>query len=346
MRLSSLPQNLAVYASFVAMGFAMGIYYTHTRGTDAPIKADSAETSALERSKFRVLTSSEPSSSVPGGQNDAKSALHALVRMRAEGQYALPSDIPILRQSQLERANVIADATTGQRAEEYRHLFQQLGLDARTSEQLFDHIIAITRAKVLAGRSLEELYDARDDYDARMKRLLGDKYEDYAKFEASRPATLEMSEFASFAANNGLQLGEVDAAAIEQLIAEHRAFSQKTIANWGGPLDELDQPFSGKAYIPNKMARRQELSERAAKVLAAASQNGLSQESIAKLEGYYAEELIKYDNAIVRAFDPIGAEIDRLTAHLNRLQANSASDPKEITTVKALLEAVRNSERR
>jgi len=289
-----------------------------------------------------------PNKTLPQSNAEATKArqlAHALESSR-HGTYMLNSEIPELneRLSALTRKSV--DFVMANRDPIYADLFAQLGLDDQVSAQLRQHIEKMYKAKIDANHALQSVMFAQVDFDKKIRELLGPKYEQYAAFEAADPARREATAFMAFASTNGFPaLTPEEKTVIERTVEKHKAYSSRTLSDWGGPFDAIPQPVGGK-WVPAHFERElASIKQTSAALMHEIRAEIKTSSTVNALEQYYGAEIAKAQDMVAKTRDPSLQQIEMLTKTVERLKANKAS-PGQIARMEKLLAEVRSTQKR
>lgn len=114
---------------------------------------------------------------------------------RAErGEYVLRFQRPTTRKFLAHDFKEIVAETARASSAEYDQIFSQMGIDPAIGEQLKLHASQIHQASLEAKVMIQQLIAARNDYDARVRTLLGeDQYRSYRQYEEGKPAARELT---------------------------------------------------------------------------------------------------------------------------------------------------------
>jgi hypothetical protein len=243
------------------------------------------------------------------------------LRRKAKGDYIRDSNIPSRRQQREDHVRRSADHNIKQREGEYTDLFAALGLDNETIAQLRNHLQQMYEAKMDASRALGEVLQVREDYDKRIKTLLGDKDDAYRAMEGAYESRLEFESFSKFASRQGHAVPATEQRPLEDLIKRFEAYSGGVDGNWGGPYKAVVLPVGGEDLKPFLLSRMERLQSHAESLLAEARGAGLTEGTLRQLEAYYRSEFENQQMQLARVENPDLNRILMLKRQLDAMKA-------------------------
>jgi hypothetical protein len=242
-----------------------------------------------------------------------------------------------LRESAIRGARQNVDL----RREAYQELFDSIGLDTETKEQLLHHLGKIFQAKIQAGRAHGEWDRALAAYDQRLRELAGDGYTAYREFEDGYIADRELTQISASFEQSGASLNAEESDLLLGLIQQHSAYTGRALNTHGSPYEPVLQPTSGERFEREAVHRLAETERLAATVLQSARDSGASEAVLAGLERYYAAQIAEAERTLYTARNPVGTMVDRLEERLLRLRNTPGADPDEIARLQRTVEQMR-----
>ncbi|MCI0538227.1 MAG: hypothetical protein L0Z50_23720 [Verrucomicrobiales bacterium] len=164
-------------------------------------------------------------------------------KRRAQGEYILQNERPTTRKFlDYDFGEIVAQATADN-AGEYDQLFAQTGVAPESAEQLKAHLAKIHRASLEATVAIQQILQARQDYDERLRSTMNEEnYQRYRQVEEAKPAHREYEEFQRFVEQQNTALDPQHEQALVGLVQTTQAYTSKS---WHGPFDGLPQPVLG-----------------------------------------------------------------------------------------------------
>jgi hypothetical protein len=208
-------------------------------------------------------------------------------KRRAQGEYILQNERPTTRKFlDHDFAQIVAQAAA-EKAPEYDQLFAQMGVSPEVTEQLRTHVAKIHRASLEAEVAMQQILQARRDYDQRLRSTLSEEnYQQYRHHEEAKPALREYQEFQRFVTEQKIALDPQHEPALVGLLQTTQAYTSRS---WHGPFDGLPEPiFGAENVIPAEERKIAEITERAGRVLEFSAQAGVPDQYGTLLERYYA----------------------------------------------------------
>jgi len=212
-------------------------------------------------------------------------------KRRAHGEYILQNERPTTRKFLDYDFREIVSQASADAATEYDQLFAEMGVASDVAEQLKTHLAKIHRASLEATVAIQQILQAREDYDKRLRSTLSEEdYQYYRQKEESKPAIREYQDFQNFANQQNTALSPEHEQALVGLIQTTRAYTK---GSHHGPFDGLPQPttLNAESVIPAEERNLAEITERMSQLLDVAPHAGLPEEYRTLLERYYAGKL-------------------------------------------------------
>jgi hypothetical protein len=172
-----------------------------------------------------------------------------------------------------------------------------MGVSSDVSEQLKTHVAKIHRASLEAEVAMQQILQARRDYDQRLRSTLSEEnYQQYRHHEEAKPALREYQEFQRFVTEQKNAIDPQHEPALVGLLQTTQAYTSRS---WHGPFDGLPEPILGaENVIPVEEQKIAEIAERARQLLGLSSQAGIPDEYRKVLENYYVEKMQRRQNLL------------------------------------------------
>lgn len=212
-----------------------------------------------------------------------------LERRRLEGEYFLKHDDPLAKrhyeQEQLPRW--VHDLRQSYE-HSYTNLFGMLGLTGKDNQQLFEHVVTISRASIDTEQKLRQLHAARNDFDTKLKSLLSpEQYSQFRQAESQRPAIHELELMSS----NGVNIPN-DFAYRDKLLEAIAAAKAYSDTYYHGPFDEPPEIAVGTENVIKLLTKRRDaLVENFGALRSTLADSGVPEPMIAVLESYYGKRI-------------------------------------------------------
>jgi hypothetical protein len=258
-------------------------------------------------------------------RTDEKTTWREANRERAAGNYVLDSHVPWVRERLAERDRKVIDAIMTERGPEYERMFADFGMTPQQIAQALHHISLIYQSKLDARKAMTVQMNAQMDFDIRMQQIMGDRYHEYLAFESlgrAREESLLIRQFAQSASLTPISDERADA--LNALIQESRAYSQRILGSLSGPRDQVARPNYGEAAVAELEENQAVLSLGSASVIERARQQGFTASEIATLESYFAKETASYEKQITQASNSVEGQIAVLERQLARMKRQNA----------------------
>jgi len=186
--------------------------------------------------------------------HEEKMLIEEIEARKQAGECFLDSEHPVgrkVRQEVMERA---LSERAQHDAIEYKQVFEQLGVEPQSGEQLVRHIGKINKAFMEAEMSLSQLLEARHKYAERLKSMLSeDDWRRYDYYEKSKPARREFMEFERYAKEqNRSSLNPTSEQTIARIMQEAQAYTTKA---WDGPLESIPESGYGLEMVVGLLER-------------------------------------------------------------------------------------------
>ena len=222
----------------------------------------------------------------------------------SEAQVNAPTDQEHRRTQAIARERAEAalrhaqENLVNQKAASYTRIFTELGLTPEQEDQFKAKLADLHRKAIAAGEPMQELGQARVDYDEQIRAALGpEKYLRYREFEESKPARRELELIREFAAkSNHVAIGATDAAGIVELVKRTKA---TTTEEWHGPYDPMPHPEVGLerlvVVLGQKVARLRQVSSNLVEAL---PKSGVPVTYHETLKAYYAWKILEKEQQL------------------------------------------------
>jgi hypothetical protein len=210
-------------------------------------------------------------------------------KRRAQGEYILQNERPTTRRFLDHDFGEIVAQAAADRATEYDQLFAETGVAPEAAEPLKTHLAKIHRASLEATVAIQQILQARHDYDERLRSTMSEEnYQRYRQVEEAKPAQREYQELQKFAAQQNNPLDPDHEQALLGLLQAAQAY---TMVSYHGPFDDLPQPIIGAEAIPGEERRIAEITDRFSQLLELSSQAGIPDGYRNLLENYYTGKI-------------------------------------------------------
>lgn len=149
------------------------------------------------------------------------------------------------RKAEIERSAKAAFLTQSslERRTNYAPVLASLGLNPEQVEIVLKKLEVLHRGAMVAGDSMLDLLQERQEYQRELKGMLGDEgFAKYELFERAKPYRRELLAIREFAGQNWPALGAQTEAAVVQLLQKHQMYTTET---WEGPFDFAPRPRVG-----------------------------------------------------------------------------------------------------
>jgi hypothetical protein len=116
-------------------------------------------------------------------------------KRRTQGEYILQNERPTTKKFLEHDFGEIVSQAAAQRATEYNQLFAQAEVAPEAAEQLKVHVAKIHRASLEAEVAIQQVLQARRDYNERLHSTMSEQnYKSYRQEEEAKPAIREYQE--------------------------------------------------------------------------------------------------------------------------------------------------------
>lgn len=239
-----------------------------------------------------------------------------LVEQARRGEFILIYEKPVVKKLIAYDTREVAAKAALKRGAEYQQVFARFGLTSEISARLQRHLAKIHLASLEAEVAIQQVMDARLNYQEQLEKLLGEAaYHRYRQYELRKPAILEYEKLHQLAANEGRPLDAVGQEVIISLIQEVEAYTQSF---WHGPFDYLPIGAFGADNVRAKIAtERQELAKKVRQLLEKAAEQQLPEGVRAAISKYYSNAMDRMQVAI----ENVGTR-PRLPTHPSAISAN------------------------
>jgi hypothetical protein len=226
----------------------------------------------------------------------------------------------------------------------YEKVLVEYGIDSETRESLYEHVVAIYRAELEVRKVTMQVMVAQRTYRDRMKKALGERYDDYLKYEDRWPVREESSFIAEFAGKSGALLSDERLNELQALIEKNETFTWKSVGSLGGPLGGVPELTDGTENEISLLEQRQaSLALQSAATIQQAKASGFSPKELELLESYYRGQLQYYADAIEKSQPSSPKKIARLEQKLANLRQNPSANANEIRATAAMLDWMRSN---
>jgi hypothetical protein len=214
----------------------------------------------------------------------------------ARGEYILPMERPGERRMIETGIRNFAARIASNSAPELQAVLGRMGFSPEAAQELNLHQEKISWASLQVEVALQQLSQARQDYDKKIRSLLTrDQYAEYRQYEASRPAVAAYNDFKEFASSQGSQLNPDSEDESLRIIREAGAY---TVISWHGPYDGIPRPAVGdEAVVASLEEQGEQLRGAEARLLESAASASIPPEQIDLFRQYYQSKITEIERA-------------------------------------------------
>jgi hypothetical protein len=327
-------KKVLVYVGFAAvLGFLLGrasrvekvVTEGHGHRAEESIRGQGSHP---VRSQFPLSTHTVPSTGedssegqvpdgLPKGVTPSEYQEHLKISDRRDaGEFFLSFDDPVARRQRDHQIKELTEDIERNRYQEgHRDALQnRFGLSAEQAEAVDKSLSKIVQASVEAEMTMGQLLMARDDYERRVRSMMGDEtFEQYREFERGHLARHEASKIQAVLEGKGVP---VDPGTLEQLTGIIRENQAYTDNYWHGPFDGLPEIQVGFKAVRQGLQADLDRQVRGSAGLQSALGNlGLPPEMVASLTEHYAESIRKTEEKMgwLSKIDPLSpSEVGRM----------------------------------
>jgi hypothetical protein len=208
----------------------------------------------------------------------------------SNGEYILSFERPTDRKFMQASVDDLVARMSSNNAPAINQLFSNLGLPKDTGERFRFHQTKIQQASLQAEMAIQQLLEARKDYDERIRATLSEEqYARYLDFETSRSAEREYKELENYTARMGVSMDSRYKDQVQGLIRQSQAYTDRS---WHGPYDGLPEPAIGTEMVANQLQQQiAEISKASSSLKAKALDGGLPGDFVETLEAYYSNRI-------------------------------------------------------
>jgi len=238
------------------------------------------------------------SSIAPITEEDLKVACELNERSRG-GEYILAFERPTDRKFRAACIDDLVERMSSNSAPKLDVILDRLAVRDDAKRQLEFHQKKIQKASLEAEMALEQLSEARLEYDQRARATMDDtQYGKYRDYEGSQSAVREYNKIEEFQAAKGAELSSTDKETTIALIRDLQAYTESYTH---GPYDSLPDIAIGTDAVVNKLTRElTQLTEATAHLQERGVAYGIPDGQSAVLNNYYSEQIARKQSAIQR----------------------------------------------
>lgn len=221
---------------------------------------------------------------------DLRENAHDLEARRIAGEYILESEHPSNRDLQYAHIARLAANVSSNNAGRYSALFSELGVPHEESVRLQKHLEKIALASMKANAAIQELLQARVDFQDRASSIMGEEaYKKYTEFEDASRAELEKNTFVKYLDKRQQTLPPEREAELTDSILQAEAYTHMYTL---GPRDPVPSPAVGREMVEKRLREEASfLNERGSAVLSRLVEHGWSEEEWQPVYDYYSNNI-------------------------------------------------------